>query len=704
MILCQRPNCLHPPDRRIERHYRDDHGIDSSKTAKQELSSIYFSDRKKAIEHREKVADNLQEISWSHLHQVINQVLKKFIISSSAKKNKPEFTPIHLHIIGLAMKELGSRYICDNVEIINEYVPTEESEKLLQAIKMRKTYRGKRRPISVAKSEFINLKHTAKNMRVVDTAEKLNQEAPRDPQNSAPSAVETAEAAAEGEEAAAAEAAEAAAVDAAAEGEAAEGEAAEVAVEAAAEGEEAAAEAAATVETAAATPAISVEFSPNDNVEITSLSIDDGDFEKNDSDFYQSSNEFSSDEADDVDNEQCVAKKQNFSSSLQHVAAKAFLQEQGFYTYFQRTNVINKNFAEWLAIEVKYPDRYLKLVNGFLRVANRISKTCINQKELSIEVFLDFDAIKQTFSLILESGKVSGETGRNYCKALKKFVTFVRSIYFKRNLTIDEEKTINHIENEINRFDKQFRNIRLKANRQKRYNYAISDSKIDLKKAQAVFDSEEFFGHVNNVQKMVDSNEFEHLVEKAKRTRLSAVPKISKAFEFLVQVICAYPILGCGQRSGVAGTMTIQEFNDAKLKNADPFVIFIKNHKTSETHLAAVVIENLLVKICYQIYAEKFRPIVAFKNYQADQTAFLLNQFGNKFDNHVPDKFKAFQRAFGDFFPKPICANQLRKGIENLAKHLPSGDRHAVNSLLCHSTAIAERAYVQTDIDYAVKV
>lgn len=262
------------------------------------------------------------------------------------------------------------------------------------------------------------------------------------------------------------------------------------------------------------------------------------------------------------------------------------------------------------------------------------------------------------------------------------------------------------VSNEIARFAKQFRKRRNEVNLVKRYDKAMHGNKIDLKLAQAAFDSAEFVAAVNRVQQLVEAPDFQQFAEKAKKSKLSSVKKLSLAYEFLVATITAYPIVGCGQRSGVAGSMTMKEWRDAESKDTMPEVIFIEKHKTSETHLAAVIIENPLVLQAYRLYQRHFRPIVASADEasrSADFIPFLLNQSGNSLAHQLPQKFKYFQSLFPKFFPLEINATELRIAVENVAKHLPSGDRHSVNALLCHSTAVAERAYVHNDRESAIK-
>lgn len=226
---------------------------------------------------------------------------------------------------------------------------------------------------------------------------------------------------------------------------------------------------------------------------------------------------------------------------------------------------------------------------------------------------------------------------------------------------------------------------------------------VSLKKAQAVFNCDEFKNKVIEIEKMIESTEFQRLVEMAKKSRISSLKDLSHAYEFLVATIAAYPIICCGQRSGVAATMTIKEWRDAEENPSDPTVIFVKKHKTSGHFLAVIVIENPLVLKCYRIYAQYFRPIVCFGLENVESTPFLLNQSGNSLKMQIPFKFKQFQNSFETFYPQRINASELRIAIENVAKHLPSGDRHSVNTLLCHSTAVAEHFYVQNEREYAIK-
>lgn len=93
-MVCQIPGCLHPPTNRLDRHYRNIHGVASTDTR-------YVRDRTLARKQRQTVADNLIDIAWSKINEAVSKHINR---------------PVPADIIDAVCKGLagfGCRYIPD---------------------------------------------------------------------------------------------------------------------------------------------------------------------------------------------------------------------------------------------------------------------------------------------------------------------------------------------------------------------------------------------------------------------------------------------------------------------------------------------------------------------------------------------------------------------------------------------------------------
>jgi hypothetical protein len=172
---------------------------------------------------------------------------------------------------------------------------------------------------------------------------------------------------------------------------------------------------------------------------------------------------------------------------------------------------------------------------------------------------------------------------------------------------------------------------------------------------------------------------------------------MQKHFEFLTQALASYPSVVCGQRSGVPATVTMQEFVDSErsLKERGKRIIFIKQHKGAKSSLAKIVISSSNVERTYQLYKNHFRPLVAKDESSTtlDAQPFLLNEKGRDMEQHITEKFEAFQKLFCEHFPKKITATKIRRSIQTAASKLSQIERQKIDYMLCHSEAVRSRVY-----------